>query len=122
MKSFKVFFAFILFCLPLAIMPFNASAGLVADTANTLAANADAGIMLFGVEIGGVVASIAFTVLSLIGVASALVKLLTPLVAYTTTKVDDKWLGFFNKYLALLVGFTDKYLALNPSKSNARNG
>ncbi len=123
MKISRFIMSLIVFALPMFVVvsananPVELVSPLLAPVVN----QADT-VSLFGIEIGGTFARIVVALFTLIGLASALVKALTPLVEMTETKKDDAVIGFCNKWLKRINGFLDKYLALNPSKSKARNG
>ncbi len=123
MKTYKLLLAVLVFFMPALVFADPLVESIVPLTAAAAAAVADpaAVVTVFGIQLGGMVGSIILTLLSLIGLASALVKILVPVTQWTETKFDDEWLLKVSKFLGVITGFLDKYVALNPAKSKARN-
>lgn len=123
MKTYKLLVAVLVFFMPAIVFADPIVADIAPLTADLAAAVADpaAVVTVFGIQLGGMVGSIILTALSLIGLASALVKVLVPVTQWTETKFDDEWLLKITKWLSVITGFLDKYVALNPTKSKARN-
>ncbi len=74
------------------------------------------GFVLFGIDVGAIL-TWAFAI---VGVASALVKALAPIAQLTKTTKDDAFLAKAASVIDKVVNFLDKWVALNPNKSNAR--
>jgi len=124
MKICKVLLAAPVFFMPVFVFadPMLAElATLTTDATAQLATDPNAFITVFGVEVGGILASCLITACSIIGLASALVKILVPITKWTENTFDDVWLLKITKFLAMITGWMDKYVALNPNKNNARH-
>lgn len=137
MKTFRMLVALSVFMAPVLVLstpamssavdvgavasvPTVASAAAVTDAAAATEAAGDV-VSLFGLPISGSIGQFLMYVLSAIGAASVLVAGLKPLAKLTPTDKDDAWLAKAGAVLSKITDFLDKYVALNPGKSAARN-
>ncbi|BDM66239.1 hypothetical protein NFHSH190041_36910 (plasmid) [Shewanella sp. NFH-SH190041] len=118
MKILRVIGAALVFMmLPLAVVASELTGvSGIQDNVALLASYDQFAITLFGMSLTGKLAGYLVIVFAVIGLASALVRVLEPLAKYTSTKRDDELLGKASGLLIKVHEFISKYLALNPKK------